>query len=57
MQKNENTNQEKRRKQVVKANENYRNKMREAGMFRFCMWIPKSILGKVRKYIERVKDE
>ncbi len=39
------------------ANENYRENMRRKGMFYFCMWIPKGILGKVKKYIEDLKND
>jgi hypothetical protein len=55
---NQNTYKEKRKKQLHEANKTYRSKMRENGMFYFCMWVPKSILEKVKKYIEELrKDE
>ncbi len=57
MLKNE-TNQEskkKRNNQMKIVNDNYRKRMKEKGMFYFCMWIPKSILDKVKNYIEDMR--
>ena len=48
----ENTN---KRMRIV--NKNYRERMKEKGMYYFCMWIPKGILEKVKKYIEERKND
>lgn len=40
--------------QMRDINKKYREKMRSNGMTFFCKWIPKSILEKVKKYIEDI---
>ena len=54
MQKSENTHKEDRIRENKKR---YRDKMRSKGMVQLCIWIPKSILEKVKKYIERIKND
>lgn len=44
-----------RNEQMKLANRDYRKKLRESGYHYFCVWIPKSILEKVKKYIEGLK--